>query len=255
MSQILLMQVPTNLVLPYLQCEIHQEQGKTMTPLPKDTVIDVLDFLLRMKEENSNRSYSAIKNALHLFSISIPTITIPAGTEVYRMRRHDSNLMFSRIQDLGHRIDRNGILDFGRANEPLQSLFYCATTPKVAFCETSQLIRCDEKKNSEAHTMGIWRLQKDIVVANIPNFDNNAGNLTVGRLNEDFENYVSKNRNDDLLNLQYFLKNVGNEFATKWTPENNCYLITAAMTNYRASLKTRYSLKVAAYIKKQGLMI
>src|SRR5690606_30153095 len=77
-----------------------------------------------------------------------------------------------------------------------------------------------------------WRLQKDIVVANIPNFDNKAGNLTVGRLNEDFENYVSKNRNDDLLNLQYFLKNVGKEFAAKWTPENNCYLITAAMTNY-----------------------
>jgi hypothetical protein len=221
-----------------------------MGAVPKEVIIDVIEFVDRMKKENSSASYIAIKNAFKLFSIPVPVVTIAAGTEVFRLRIHEKpDTLYPRIQDLGHRLDRNGIIDFGRANEPLQSLFYCSDVRETAFCETSSLVRQNKKGLIEENTVGIWKLKRDLHVATLPKDNDHDNNPTVKYLNDNFNEFVAKNPDNDLLNLKFFLHRIAKEYELEHTSDNLSYLVTAAFANYvfetpMASFETKDALPV-----------
>lgn len=236
-----------------------------MAAVPKDVILDILDFIEEKKIENSSTSYISIKNALKLFSIPVPVITIPRGTRLYRLRIHrEPGALFKRVQDLGHRVDRNGITEFGRANEPLQSLFYCSDIRDTAFCETSGLVRKRKKGTREEYTVGIWETQRDILMASLPRTNRYKKNTTVQSLNKYFNDYVAEHPNEDLLNLRFLLQRLAHQFSLKHTKKQPSYLITAAFSNYlfetpMASFETKEKVFVdgivypSVFYKEQGM--
>ncbi len=206
-----------------------------MTALSRNVIEDILQTIRKLGTENSPESYISIKNTFKLFSIPAPIITFPAGKIFYRIRVHEElehDIMFKTIMDVGHRVDRNGIKKFGRANEPFQSIFYCSDVSETAFCETSKLFRNKEKNRIEDKTLSIWKSKREINVATLPKDKDFFGNKTVESLNKDFDYLFRKYNNEDSTNLQYFFYRIAEEFSEHSSAENFNYLITCAFANY-----------------------
>ncbi|MBN1186429.1 MAG: RES domain-containing protein [Bacteroidales bacterium] len=202
--------------------------------ISRDTILDLLNFLVAKKLENSPSSYISIKNALNIFSIPFPIIRISKGTPLFRARVNDNeNILFNTVQDLGHIITRNRILDFGRANEPLQSIFYCSTSSTVARFETSRIHRNNQDKNSEEVTIGKWILNKDIFVARLPSFEKEKQtNEIVNRLDKEFDDLIKTFENDGIDDWKMVLKLFSIEFMKKDDVGKSNYLISSAFSNY-----------------------
>jgi hypothetical protein len=131
--------------------------------------------LSQISNEEERENYRKPKTLfIIMFSIPFAFIVISKGTPLFRLRVHDKftenleEVLFYEIKEIGHRYDNNRITCFGRANEPLQSIFYCSTERELAFFETSQLSRGKEEKLGEIYTTGKWILQEDIKVATFP---------------------------------------------------------------------------------------
>ncbi len=209
-----------------------------MRNVSSEVILDLLDFLIKRKEENSLTSYSASKNTLYSFSIPFAFTIIPKGTPLFRVRVHKEycdNIeaaVFHEIREVGHRSDYNNILTFGRANEPLQTIFYCSTERETAFFETSSLARLNSNTDKEIYTTSRWIVQEDFPVANFPINDlNRDKNRIAEDLNVRFEELVGKFHDEgtpDLLNL---LDLLSTEFARDYHSEKD-YLISSAFANY-----------------------
>lgn len=209
-----------------------------MRNVQSEVIFELLDFLVKQKDEGSLISYSAIKNALYSFSIPFAFTVIPKGTPLFRIRVHKNyfdNLeasVYNEIREVGHRYDYNNILTFGRANEPLQTIFYCSTERKTAFFETSQIARLNSNSEKEIYSIGRWIVKEDLRVATFPiNNLNRNKNRIAEDLNKRFEELVGEFHNKetiDLLNLLYFLST---EFARDYHREKD-YLISSAFANY-----------------------
>ncbi|MEA3495864.1 MAG: RES domain-containing protein [Bacteroidota bacterium] len=203
-----------------------------------EVIKDLLSFLVEKKLDNNISSYISIKNALYSFSIPISKVAINQGIPLFRMRVHDeihTNLeeaLFHEIKDVGHRLDYNNIKNFGRANEPLQSIFYCSTERETAYFETSSIARFETKNDVEIYTTSRWIIQDDIQVATFPiNELNKNRNLIAESLNKKFEESVSKLRGSGTDQYLQLIDLLSLEFARKHHKEND-YLISCAFANY-----------------------
>lgn len=206
-----------------------------MKIVDKKVICNFLDFIHEQKMNSSAVSYTAIKNALNVFSIPFPHEVIKAGTSLYRVRPHKGlNLSkencFKRIQDVGHRTDLNNITNFGRANEPLQSVFYCSTERETSFFETTQLGRNCADIPVEIYTIGEWILQEDINVAHLSLNEND--NQVANKLNEEFHELVNKLKSEGTINWLKVLGLFSKEFSKKSNQKGNDYLISCAFANY-----------------------
>lgn len=202
---------------------------------PTDKEIrDFLEFLLEQKSRKQLNSYISIKNAISQYSIPFPSINIPKGKILYRARRHNENCnFFEDIDNISYRKDIYNINEFGRSNEPCQSIFYSCDNEHVSFFETTHFHKKNENIESEIMTVGIWEVQEEIRVAHIPSNDSIKGlNKTVDGLQETLENLINKflYKNSDLY------KKVINLFSTEYTREadddDTNYLISCAFSNY-----------------------
>lgn len=230
-----------------------------MRNVPSEVILDLLDFLIKRKKENSLTSYSAIKNALYSFSIPFAFTKISKGTPLFRVRVHKNycdNLeaaVFHEIREVGHRFDYNNILTFGRANEPLQTIFYCSTERETAFFETSSIARLNSDANKEIYSTSRWIVQDDLPVATFPINDlNRDKNRIAEDLNKHFEELVSKfhdNGTPDLLNLINLLST---EFARDYHNSND-YLISSAFANYVYDHRGM-NLETGEELQMEGLM-
>ena len=201
----------------------------------REIINDVLNTILKLRNENSPNSYISIKNTLKLFSIPVPAISIPKGKSLYRIRLHtkeESNSLFERISDFGHRVDLNSIRNFGRANEPFQSIFYCSDSPKTAFCETSKLVRNNENDKMEVSSLSIWKTTKDLNVAYLPKDGDYFGNDNVEFLNRNINESFTAFNHEESNNLKHFINTIANEFATDSSEKDFNYLLTCAFANY-----------------------
>ncbi|HLO59218.1 MAG TPA: hypothetical protein VK179_10780 [Bacteroidales bacterium] len=200
--------------------------------ISRETILGFLNFLVAKKLENSASSYISIKNALNIFAIPFPIIRISKGTPLFRARINENeNILFNTVQDLGHIISRNKILTFGRANEPLQSIFYCSTSSTVSRFETSLIHRNNLDKNSEAVTIGKWILNKDIFVACLPSFEKEKHrSKIVNRLDNEFDLLIKNFTYDGIADWKMVLKLFSIEFMKKDIIGN--YLISSAFSNY-----------------------
>lgn len=195
----------------------------------------IISDLISAKSDNSNNSYSYIKKRIDDIIIPLPIpIDIPRGWEFARCRIHKPNEdFFDKISDLSYRTDLENITHFGRANEPFQSMFYCANHPNNAFFETSEVIRTDNDKEFELVTHSIWKTKKDIKVAFIILNEQIRGvNKEFDLINNCISQFLNVHNSDDMRNIKILLEFFSKEFTTKAQNKSNDYLISSAFANY-----------------------
>lgn len=202
---------------------------------PTPEVIEhFLDFLVAKKSDSSFESYISIKNAINEFSIPYPAVSVPKGKLLFRSRLHLNNEeFFSSIHDLGHIKSIDKIKDFGRANEPNQSIFYCTDNRYVASFETSRITRENIDCDFEVMTTGVWQVQEDLRVGQIVSNNTIHGlNKTMDGLQTSFLELVDKFKNEHTKHNLDVLNLFSQEFTRDAKGDKRNYFISCAFANY-----------------------
>jgi len=217
----------------------------------RQVIEDFLQFLINKKKEQSIHSYISIRNAISIFAIPFSSVPLKKGTPLYRGRNHEKpNQFFTKITELSNRLDVNNIESFGRANEPLQSIFYCSTNFDTTLFEVSKIQKSKGRIKVEEITYGKWILQKDIYVANLPLSKNLIGkNQVADNLNSTFEKLIEKYKNEDTNDWLNVIDLFSEEFSREIDENEQDYLISCAISNYIYSTQFyNYETKSAMYM-------
>ena len=202
-----------------------------LTEYEIDMLITNLTHLVTKCDYNS---YAYIKNSMDQLIIPFPAISIKVGKYLYRARRHLNNEdFFDEISDISHRPDIFNITDFGRANEPCQSIFYCSDQHEIAIAETSPILRHDLDLEYDIITTGIWRVKKELRVASLLNYPlNEVQNPAQQFLDTKAKELIESFRNDNTDQLLKLHRFFSNEFIKPPNENSRKYLISCAFSNY-----------------------
>lgn len=136
-----------------------------------------LTFLEQVRDNLDHVNYDLIYQSIaDLKDKFVPTALIHKGSFIDRVRVNKADEIFSGIDQVSYISDKDVLekhVDFGRANEPKQGVFYGSIiTPQiehpraVAYFETSELLKnLDKHPNTEeVFTLSRWRLIENIEV-------------------------------------------------------------------------------------------
>ncbi len=193
-----------------------------------------IDLLKKAKDESSIESYIYIKNVLNSVEFAIPFIIYPKGSKFVRCRVHNNETdFFNKVSELSYRKDIQNIKSFGRANEPGQSVFYCADDDALSLMETSEVARKQIDKPVEYITTGLWVSTEDIYAVNLlSNEDIRGKHASVDKYSIDFEKLVEEQNDENARMLRNMLEFLSKEFSRPSNGNSNHYKITTAFTNY-----------------------
>ncbi|MBS7232746.1 RES domain-containing protein [Flavobacterium psychroterrae] len=202
--------------------------------LNKKELDSLLESLSKAKDEKSIESYIYIKNILDSIEFPLPITIYLKGTKFVRSRAHkEDEDFFETVDQLSYRKDIRNIKKFGRANEPGQSIFYCANNAIVSFAETNSVVREDEKKDFEYITSGVWISTEDIIVVNLLTNENTKGqHVDFDQSIESFEDLIDSQNDENGFAVRDLLQFLSKEFSTSFRNNSNHYKITSAFTNY-----------------------
>ena len=184
---------------------------------------------------DSYNSYTYILNLLNRFIIPCPPVLIPKGKKFIRGRVHKNNeKYFNKITDVSYRRDEINILNFGRANEPHQSVFYCSDDERTAINETFTVAREQRDIEFEEITWSVWELTRDIeLVYVIGNPDKRTPNSTVNDATDVFLEKIKQSEFGDIKNqVLLFHKFISDSFVLRAKGHNTLYKISCAFANY-----------------------
>jgi len=179
-------------------------------------------------------SYPFIKNALNEIHFRVPKCIIPKGKKLIRGRVHKNGEdYFTNISDISYNRQTFLIKDFGRANEPCQSIFYCSDNQDTAFIETCTVAREDLDKDSELITWGIWEVTKNIEISYVIGPPSElTENETLNSLTHSFITFLKDvpepNRNALLLFHDFISK----QFQIEARGHHALYKISCAYSNW-----------------------
>jgi len=199
----------------------------------KETDI-LISNLIHFSERIDYNSYSYIRNTLNQLLIPFPAISIKTGKLLFRSRRHlNQEEFFINISDISHRVDIYKITEFGRANEPCQSIFYCSDRNEIAMAETSPILRKNANIDLDILTTGIWEVKQEIRVAsllNYPLFD--VQNATQQFLDTNAKKVIESFRDENTEQLLKLHEFISSEFSKPSEEDPSKYLISCAFANY-----------------------
>ncbi|MFT3911940.1 MAG: hypothetical protein QM737_21120 [Ferruginibacter sp.] len=178
--------------------------------LTTEIIEEKLNELAEM-DFNEMNSYEKIKSNVRFLmsNIDLYATIIPAGVLLYRCRINNEIDFFKSVSALSYNPNIDSIKKFGRANEPMQSIFYSAFHIPTAIHET--LYNYSDYEETQTITVGIWKC-----ILNIPLLD--IGGYING--------YESENTSVVLSFFnQYFSLLEVNE-------NNTLYKLSAAVANY-----------------------
>lgn len=192
-----------------------------------------LGLLKNAKNETSIESYIYIKNILNTIEFAIPCIIYPKGSKFVRCRVNENDVFFNQISDLSYRTDLQNIKSFGRANEPGQSIFYCADDDSLSLFETSRIPRAQDDRPLEYITTGLWISTEEILVASVLTNDNIRGkHKEIDNISMDFENIVETQGDESAKAVSSLIQFLSKEFSQVAEGNSNHYKITSAFSNY-----------------------
>ena len=193
-----------------------------------------LNLLQSAKNESSIESYIYIKNILNTVEFIIPCIFYPKGSKFVRTRIHKKDeIFFEKVEELSYRKDLQNIKNFGRSNEPGQSVFYCASDDWLSFLEVSPITRANENKTYEYHTTGLWISTEDLVVVSLLTNDDIRGqHEEIDNLSINFESLISAQADESAKVVEKMIQFLSKEFSRVAEGNSNHYKITTAFTNY-----------------------
>ena len=203
-------------------------------------------FLEQIKDNLEYVDYKMIYQSIaDLKEKFVPTALIKKGWFIDRVRINKTGNVFSNIEQVSYIHDKDKLdkqVDFGRANEPKQSIFYGSIiSPQiqqpriVAYFETSELLKELDKFDNveEIFTLSRWTILEDIEVVEMI-FSDEA--LKVNEYNKlslehQMKNYKHLPLADHYENQGRFFSN---EFARGDINNNETYKykISAAYSNY-----------------------
>lgn len=205
---------------------------------------DYLEQLMYMSEGITAYAYPEIYGCVEKMRWKyVPTALIHEGTVIDRVRIHRKPTeRYYTYKDISYIHDPKKFIsiNFGRANQQCQPVFYGAITtdeievPRaVAYMETtsSTLVEANNPDFKETFTLSRWVVTKEIEVAEII-FSDDAVKVS-STVRRSLENQLPKIQNHPYGN--YFLAQArffSNEFAKAITNAPNDYFITSAFANY-----------------------
>jgi RES domain len=193
-----------------------------------------ITLIKNAKNKTSIESYIYIKNILNSVEFPIPSTKYPIGTKFIRARVHKNNEDFFHSTDqLSYRKDLLNIKEFGRANEPGQSIFYCSNNQILSFVETSNIAKENKQKEFEYLTESIWISTKEITVVNLLTNDYIKGqHLEMDNISRKYEHMFESQNNENSKIVKDLLEFLSKEFSQVANGNSNHYKITAAFANY-----------------------
>lgn len=205
-----------------------------------------LTYLEQVKYNLESVDYAMIYRSIaDLRDKFLPIAKIKKGWFIDRVRINKSNEIFTNIEQVSYIHDKNVLnnyVDFGRANEPKQAIFYGAIiSPKielprvVSYFETSELLKELDKYDNieEIFTLSRWEVLEDIEVVEMI-FSDEA--LKVSDYCK--TSFLNQIKNYKHLPLAEHYENQGkffsNEFARSDVKKGEVYKykITSAYANY-----------------------
>jgi len=200
----------------------------------KNELSYLLKILKKAKNESSIESYIYIKNLLNNIEFAIPIVIFKKGSKFVRCRIHKKeNEYFEKVSQISYRTDVEQIENFGRANEPAQSVFYCSNDDWISYVETSEITRNNKDEISEEVTTGLWIATEDIIVVNVLTNDKIKGiNKEIDEFSKDFEKLIEDQADENAEIIKDFLHFLSIEFSQIAENNHNHYKITSAFTNY-----------------------
>ena len=193
----------------------------------------LIERLKELKNDDSDRSYTHIKNILFNQIFPIAFITYKPF-RLIRTRSHKKDeILFKKIKDLSFNKDILNINYFGRSNEPGQGLFYCNDNLNegTAFSETMNLFRNNPHSDQEVITIGAWQVDRELKLAVIlPSEFKEIASSLINSASKSY-NYLDDGT-DNYRDLKATIEFIANEFTLDLITDKSNYKVTCAFTNY-----------------------
>lgn len=137
--------------------------------LTTEIIEEKLNELVEMNFNEMN-SYEQIKSIVRFLmsNINLYATIIPAGVQLYRCRINNEMEFFNSVSTLSYNPNIDSIKKFGRANEPMQSIFYSSFHMPTAIHET--LYNYSDYRESQTITVGIWKCKLNIPLLDIGSY-------------------------------------------------------------------------------------
>ena len=183
-------------------------------------------------------SYPFIRNAIKENSIEInlpvPKFVIPKYTKLFRGRVHkNGEQFFHKISDISYNRDIFLIKNFGRANEPCQSTFYCSDNPNTAFIETCTIAREDLDKDFEFITWGEWDVIEEIPISYvIGSPSEKTSNEMLNSLTKCFIDFLKDFSEEEQKEFLLFHDFISKQFQIEAKGHHSLYKISCAFSNW-----------------------
>jgi hypothetical protein len=184
--------------------------------------------ILKKTNLEDSKSYEQLHTIFSNMIIPFCTLTLKKGMYLYRARRNKENETFRAKDQISYIKDTSLITDFGRANEPGQSIFYGSHKSETAIFEASSLFNRDKfNVGNERLTLGKWYVKKNVELLGIISDEQAMKNDPC------LMNLYSKYRNQPFPKdmskiIEYFSK----EFSKNVNDEKYQYKISCAYFNY-----------------------
>jgi hypothetical protein len=196
----------------------------------------ILEILQELRGRDIENVYSSLKNYFEYQNFPFQKLDLVSPyIPLFRVRRHQhGEEFFYNESDVSYRRDFINIKEYGRCNEPLQSLFYCSDNKLLSFCEVSKYLENCGSVPPVYHTTSVWRINNDIPVSYLlENENNNSLNYELLNMTLKFKKEVLSDPNliGNKGELLEFLQYISDEFIIKYakTPD---YFLSAAYSNY-----------------------
>lgn len=193
---------------------------------------EIINKLIELKSQDTDSSYSHIKNILKNQLIPVPFYDYKPF-RLIRIRRHSNEeKFFEKSEHLTYRKDILNITNFGRANEPGQGLFYCNDNKNhiTGITEAVSIFRGNENSEEEVLTIGVWDLLEPLKLVMILPTEENVGKM------EEFDEmkkfYSEFDKSEEFEEVKKFNEFLANEFTLDLQKNESNYKITCAFSNY-----------------------
>jgi hypothetical protein len=195
-------------------------------------------------------AYTSLLNYFKAINFAFPTCTI-RDYNFYRVRLHrNKEEFFWNESELSYISDISKVKDFGRCNEPFQSMFYCSDNYELSLKEVTKGISADTLKEYKYHTISSWKLNEEISVAFFleDNFDLKF-NQNMFDMRQSFDRIIDDPQLiGDKLELKQFLLEVYSQFKRPFSLNAKAYYLSAAFANYLFSTTDINNKRVDGFI-------
>ena len=192
---------------------------------------------IKIIDLNNDNAYLSIKRIIKedLAQLSLPSKIFEPGLWLYRCSNNLDNNEFQTIDRLSFRQDLDNIKEFGRANEPNQSIFYSADVRPTAISETSKAFRGEGYKDIEeiSVTTSCWESIKQLkLTLIIGNKNAQEKNELVKKFSIDIEALIKELFQNDSDKVFEILNYISDEFTYNSKGNTNNYKISCAFAQF-----------------------